>query len=155
MGVLYDGAGFRKMQLGIMVERATATLPQKTAEALFNVVGGRVAITQIVGQVTTAIQAQANNTKLTANPTTGTAVDMCAVLDIASDEVGTLYGISGTISDNDALIGINAGLVPAQLRDVIVNVGSIDLSCAASSTGSVKWVLFYYPIDDGAYVEAA
>jgi hypothetical protein len=153
MGVLDDGAGFRKMQLGIMVERATATLPQTTAEALFNVVGGRVAITQIVGQVTTAIENKANNTKLIANPTTGTSVDMCAVLNIAADEVGTLYGISGTISD--AMIGINAGLVPAQLRDVIVNVGSIDLACAASNTGSVKWVLFYYPIDDGAYVEAA
>lgn len=153
MGVLDNGAGFRKMQLGIMVERATATLPQTTAGALFTVVGGRVAITQIVGQVTTAIQNQTSKTKLTANPTTGTAVDMCAELDIAADEIGTLYGMSGL--NSDAMIGINAGLVPAQLRDVIVNVGSIDIACAASSTGSVKWVLFYYPIDDGAYVEAA
>jgi hypothetical protein len=153
MGVLDDGAGFRKMQLGIMVERATATLPQTTVEALFNVVGGRVAITQIVGQVTTAIQTKANNTKLVSNPTNGTDADLCAVLDITADEKGTLYGITGDSSD--ALIGVNAGALQGQTVDVIVPSGTIDLSCAASNTGAVKWTLFYYPIDDGAYVEAA
>ena len=40
-------------------------------------------------------------------------------------------------------------------RGVIVNTGSIDLDCAASNTGSVKWTATYIPIDDGAAVAAA
>jgi hypothetical protein len=153
MGVYDNGSASRAAKLGLKVNRSTATLPQTAAAAIFNVLGGRVAVTQIIGQVTTAIQNQANNTKLTATPTVGTAVDICAVLNTAADEIGCLFGITGLQSD--ALIGINAGLLPAQTRDVIVNAGTIDLNCAASNTGSVKWTVFYYPIDEGASVEAA
>ena len=135
------------------VDRATATLPQTTAEALFTVAGGRVCITEIVGEVTTVIQTQANNTKLTANPTTGTSVDICAVLDISADEVGCLYGITGTFAD--AMVGANAGATVKQTNGVIVNTGTIDLDCAASNTGSVKWSIVYYPIDSGATITAA
>lgn len=139
--------------LGNKAERAAATLPQTTAAAIFNVTGGRVMINQIVGEVTTVIQTQANNTKLTANPTTGTSEDICAVLNISADEVGTLYGITGTASD--AMLGTVAASVPGQTTGVIVNTGSIDLDCAASNTGAVKWTVFYSPIDDGAVVAAA
>ena len=38
---------------------------------------------------------------------------------------------------------------------VIVNEGTIDLDCAASNTGSVKWTVLYYPIDEGAAIVAA
>jgi len=103
--------------------------------------------------VTTVIQTQANNTKLTANPTVGTSVDICAVLSITADEVGTLSGITGL--NTDALIGINAGALPGQTRPVVLPVGTLDLDCAASNTGSVKWTVFYVPVDDGAYMEAA
>jgi hypothetical protein len=139
--------------LGERVDRATATLPQTAAAAIFNVTGGRVAITSIIGQVTTIIQNQANNTKLTANPTTGTSADICAVLSIANDEVGTLYTITGTLAD--AMHGAVAGAAPLQAKPVVVNIGSIDLNCAASNTGSVKWTVHYIPIDDGAAVTAA
>lgn len=147
------GKTLRELNLGMKVERAAAALPQTTASALFNIKNGRVALTQIIGQVTTIIQTQANNTKLVSNPTSGTDVDICAVLDITADEVGTLYSISGLASD--ALIGTAAGAVSGQVRNVILNAGSLDLNCAASNTGAIKWTLFYYPIDDGAYVEAA
>lgn len=153
MSVLDPFQGLRAALFGSRVDRATATLPQTAAAAIFNVTGGRVAITQIIGEVTTAVQNQANNTKLTANPTTGTSVDICAVLNTAADEVGCLFGITGLQSD--ALIGINAGALPAQTRAVVVNVGTIDLDCSASNTGSVKWTVFYVPIDDGAAVTAA
>jgi len=146
------GKAIRKLLKGEKVERAAAGLPASTAGALFNIIGGRVAITQIIGEVTTVIQTQANNTKLTGNPTTGTAVDICAVLNITADEVGCLYGITGL--NTDALIGINAGALPAQTRDVILNVGTLDLDCAATNTGEVAWTIFYTPIDDGAYVTA-
>ena len=154
MADLYiQGRALRLATLGRQVSRATATLPQTAAAAIFNILGGRVLITSIVGEVTTVIQTQLDNTKLTSNPTAGTSVDMCAVLDITADEVGTLYGITGLPSD--ALLGVNAGLVQAMNRGQILPVGTIDLDCSASNTGSVKWSLTYIPIDDGASVEAA
>lgn len=153
MSVLNNTAAFRKAIFGERVERATDTLPQTTAEALFTVSGGRVLVTSIVGEVTTVIQTQANNTKLVANPTTGTSVDICAVLDISADEAGCLYGITGTFAD--AMVGANAGATVAPARPVVVPVGTIDLSCAASNTGSVKWSITYVPLDDGAAIVAA
>jgi len=139
--------------LGTRVDRATAALPQTAAAALFTVTGGRVAIMGILGEVTTVIQTQANNTKLTANPTAGTSVDLCAVLNISADEVGCLYGVTGTVGD--ALIGVNAGYAPLPARPLVVAAGTIDLDCAASNTGSVKWSIWYAPLDDGAVVTAA
>ena len=138
---------------GVRVDRTTATLPQSTAGALFTIATGRVIVTAIVGQVTTIIQTQLNNTKLVSNPTTGTDVDICAVLDITADEVGTLYGITGTFAD--ALVGANAGATVAPARPVVLPIGTLDLSCSASNTGAVKWSIYYLPFDDGATVTAA
>lgn len=151
---VYNGALATTLSVvGTRVDRDTATLPQTTASAIFSITGGRVLITQIIGEVTTVIQTQANNTKLVANPTTGTSADMCAVLNISADEVGTLYGLTGL--NSDAMLGVNAGLVPGQVRAQVLNVGSIDLNCAASNTGAIKWTVFYTPIDDGAAISAA
>lgn len=133
--------------------RVTDDLPQTGAEALFNVTGGRVWVKLILGEVTTAIQNQANATKLVSNPTVGTSGDISATLDIAADEVGTLYFPEG---DATALIGANAGTGFAAngINPFIVPVGSIDLDCAASNTGKVKWDIWYVPLDEGARVHA-
>lgn len=153
MTVLIQGTQLRTLLLGTKVDRATAALPQTTAHALFTVSTGRILLTSIVGQVTTAIQNQANNTKLVANPTTGTSVDICAVLSIANDEAGCLYGITGLFTD--ALVGSNAGATVIPRNQIVIPVGTIDLDCAASNTGSVKWSITYVPLDDGASVAAA
>jgi hypothetical protein len=147
------GKQLRRLLFGIKVDRATATLPQTTAGALFTIAGGRVLLTSIVGEVTTVIQTQANNTKLTANPTTGTSVDICAALDITADEAGCLYGITGLFSD--ALLGSDAGATVLPRNGVVLPIGTLDLDCAASNTGSVKWSITYVPLDDGASVTAA
>lgn len=142
------------INLGMRVDKPTATLPAGVAGALFNVIGGRVAILGgILGEVTTVIQTQANNTKLVANPTVGTSVDLCTVLDISADEVGCLYGVTGNVGD--ALVGADAGYAPLPEQPLVVAEGTIDLNCAATSTGSVKWSIWYVPVDDGAYIEAA
>lgn len=139
--------------VGQRVIRATANLPQGVAAAIFTVAGGRVLVTQIVGEVTTIIQVVANATKLTANPTTGTSVDLCATLDITGDEEGALYGISGTFAD--ALFGVNAGALEGQDKPAVVPIGTIDLDCAGSATGQVQWDIWYIPLDDGATIVAA
>lgn len=141
------------LNLGIQVDRATAALPQTTNHALFNVVGGRVAITAILGTVTTIIQNQANATKITLTPTAGTAVDLCATLDIANIEAGGHLTIAGPAAT--AMAKATAGGIPLQAYPVAAAVGTIRLQCAASNTGNVKWSIWYVPIDSGAYIEAA
>ena len=146
------GIALRKLQ-GIHVARAAAAIPTEAAEALFTIAGGRVLLIGIVGEVTVIMGATANNTKLTSTPTVGTAVDICAVLATENDEVGCLYGITGLPSD--ALVGTNAGLAPWPYRNQVLPAGTIDLDCAGDNTGSVKWDLFYVPVDVGASVVAA
>jgi hypothetical protein len=153
MAPFIQGAQVRGIALGRKVDRATAALPQTAAGTLFTVSGGRILLTSIVGEVTTVIQTQACNTKLQSVPTTGTTVDLCAVLDITADEVGCLYGITGTFAT--ALVGANAGATVIPTQPVIVPIGAIKLNCAASNTGSVKWSITYVPFDDGASVAAA
>lgn len=133
-------------------QRATATLPQTAASSLFTVTG-RVKVLSIIGVVTTVIQTQLNNTKLVANPTVGADVNLCAVLDISADAVGTNYVITGTLAD--ALVAITSGAGVSQAGSLIVTAGTIDLNCAASNTGSVKWFIEYEPIDPGAMIFAA
>jgi len=145
----------RCTRLGIYGEvayRDTDMLPQDSTCPLFNVIGGRIAITQIIGEVTTVIQTQANNTKLTATPTGGVAADLCAANNISADAVGTLYGITGTVAN--AMVASLGSLVP-QATKIIVGEGTIDLDCAAENTGAIKWTIYYIAMDDGAYVEAA
>lgn len=152
MSVILTGAG----DLGRVVERATAALPQSTASALFTVSTGRVILTSIIGEVTTVIQTQADATKLTFDPTAaGATQDLCATLDITADAVGTMYSITGTPATalQDALNFVPSSKMLAQ--PIILKPGSILLDCAASNTGSVKWTLSYWPLDTGASVAAA
>lgn len=134
--------------------RATDTLPQSTTESIFTVTGW-VRLEEILGIVTTVIQTQANDTKLTANPTTGTSVDMCAVLSITGKAAGSTLRITGTLTDamvsNSAAEG--AGIVQATAQ--IIAPGTIDLVCAASNTGSVAWITRYKPLTPGARIIAA
>lgn len=140
---------------GTRVSRATAALPQTTTSALFTVTG-KVLVTAIWGEVTTVIQTQANNTKLQFDPTdAGATQDLCAVLDITADAVGTMYSITGTPATalQDALNFVSPDKMLA--RGLLLKPGSILLSCAASNTGSVKWDLVYVPLENGASVAAA
>lgn len=153
MSVLLDLSSFRKAQYGLKVDRATATLPQTAQGALFTVAGGRVILTNIIGEVTTVLGATATNASLIGNPTVGSDVALCAVLAVASKEVGTLFGITGLFSD--AMVGANAGAVVVPRNPVLLPIGTIDLLTSASNTGSVKWSVTYVPFDDGASIVAA
>lgn len=140
-------------RLGARVDRATATLPQTAAGTIFTISGGRVLASLILGEATVAVQAQANNTKLKLAPTTGSTVDLCAVKDITGLEIGGKLIVPGVAAT--ALTQANAGAIIAQTTPVILAIGNLQLDCAASNTGSLKWSIWYVPIDDGALVVAA
>jgi hypothetical protein len=138
---------------GQRTDRLTATLPQTTNAPIFTVAGGKVCINLLVGEVTTIIQAQANLTKLIAVPTTGSNVDLCGTVDISALEVGGKLVPAGVLAT--ALGKTLAGAAVTTLNPMVVAIGTINLSCAASSTGSVKWSAFWIPQDDGATLLAA
>lgn len=140
------------LRIGMRVDRATATLPQTAAAAIFNIVGGRVAMTAIVGEVTVILGA-VGNMSLESNPTTGTTAALCAVVAAGTFEAGTLLSIDGTIAT--AMLGVDAGGTAIQSKPVVLPVGTLDLRLSASSTGSVRWSIFYVPVDTGAYITAA
>ena len=131
-----------------------ADLPATVAEATFNVNGGEVLVHLMYGRVTTVIQTQTCNTKVTLNPTTGTSGDVASNLDITADEVGTIYVVEG---DGTALVGATAGTTwgAAGLpHPFIVNAGTIDIETGATNTGRIKWHVFYEPLTPGATVTA-
>lgn len=135
------------MGVPLIEERSTQALPQTADEALFRITG-YVRILSIIGIVTTAIQNQANNTKLKHNPSgTGSDVDLCAVLNIAADAVGTVYSIVGVLAT--ALKSTTLWAVaPADnipWPGLLLGPGDIELDCAASNTGSVKWICEWVP----------
>ena len=129
-----------------------ATLPQSADGALFTITG-KVIIHQIVGEVTTVIQTQTNNTLLKINPTVGADVDLCSVLSITAKAVGSLFTITGTFAN--AMINTVSGAVPTQASPVLLTAGSLELECAASNTGAVKWTCVWEPVDPGSQVIAA
>lgn len=143
-----DQQSYTALSRGFRVDKPTAALPASATATLFTVSGGRVVVFGILGEVTTIIQNQACNTKIVAAPTTGTAVDLCAVLDIANKEVGCLFSITGTFAT--AMVGANAGASVMCATPVVVPIGTIKLSTAATNTGSVKWSIWWLPLDDGA-----
>ena len=135
-----------------VVERTAAVLPATTATAYFTVTG-RVLLTQIVGEVTTIASATATSIKLIANPTVGADVDLCTATVITSDAAGTIYNITGTLSD--ALVATTSGAVIAQANSILVAAGTIDLDATATNTGATKWTLHYIPLDYNSKVEVA
>jgi hypothetical protein len=140
--------------LGHRRSRATADVFTGSAVAIFTVVGGRVLVKQLLGEVTVAVGAGVTpDAKFQSNPTVGTTTDLCATASIASDEVGTLYGITGVRTA--AMLESSSGGLPAQSNDVIVPAGNIEFICDENVTGSAKFDLWYVPLDNGARVFAA
>lgn len=153
MTSLATALGLRLALLGLKVDRTSATLPASTTTTYFTISVGRVLLLALVGEVTTVVQAQATTFKLTSTPTTGTAVDVCATVDLNGKEAGTLLGITGLPSD--AMVATNAGLTTGFKQQLILPIGNLRATTVATSTGATKWSLFYVPIDDGATVVAA
>lgn len=153
---IHDTAGLNGINalLGKRVDCASQTLPATTTQNIFTVAGGRVLVTLLFGEVTTVVQNQANNLKVSSVPTTGTAVDLAANLDIANDEAGTLYLVEG---DGTALIGANAGAAVTAIgfAPLIIPAGVIRLTASATNTGATKWQCWYFPLDAGATVTGA
>ncbi len=146
MSVLNPGNAFRNGVLGNVVTKSTGTLAATTVP-LFTIAGGLVAVTSLVGRVTTAITV-ANSYKLQHNPTAGTTKDLCTAADI-----GTTDTVVGEILVAKIGTALAVGAAAVGLPEVM-DTGQIE-SVSAGTDGVILWYCTWVPIDNGATLVAA
>lgn len=132
--------------------RPATTLPATTTKDIFRVLGN-VKIVDIIGVVTTVIQTQNCNLKISTYHGT-TSTDICADLNISADAVGSRMSITGTFAN--ALINTAAGvpLAPQATAIVVQKDSTLRLTTSATNTGAIRWVVVYEPLDIGARIVA-
>lgn len=137
----------------IHVAKAAATLPATTTQNIFTVSGGRVRVKVLIGEVTTAVQAQLCNLKVTHAATAGGNVDLASNLDINGFALGRLFLVEGDgtalVSNGGALLnGVGTG-------EMVLAAGTTRIETSATNTGATKWDIWYQPLDAGAAVVSA
>jgi hypothetical protein len=147
--------------IGMRVDRAAALVTAATV-ALFNVKGGRVMMHGFLGEIVVAIPATATTLQITHLTTDVTAVvtDLClASADIQGYAPGRMFTLPAAVGSvltvstgsSAAVFGTTGGA-----PEYILKIGSLQLvGSAAPATGTIKWTMWYHPIDPGSYVEAA
>jgi len=156
---LYRDRALRELGLGIRIDKAGIL---SADDDLFTVVG-QVMIRLIMGQVTTVMDGGASTVKL--NEKTS-SIDLCAATTITSDAVGEIYMLSGdagaVVNGADAPTLKVGQLAGTPLSPLIFGLGNgvlgsltIESTETGDDTGEIRWSLFYIPMEDGAYVEAA
>lgn len=153
MSTLIHPDQLRLIRYGLKVDRAAAALPASGTGHAFQVTGGRVIVTGLVGQVTTACDSTATTLKVTSTPTTGTAVDLTSATAVTSKEAGALITLPLTLGGALNVQNAGAGEMPGALQ-FVVPVGYVDLITSATNAGAAKWSIFYIPLDDAGAVAA-
>lgn len=156
------GAGQAYLSQWIHVVRpSAATNVNATPEMCFRVFGGKVLVHLLTLEVTVVIGAGATTHKWSAkrldatSTAVGTAVDITAAsASLATREVGATLtalgsGAAGIISN------AGAGIMTLGRNSFIVPQGEIySTTAGADTTGSVKYDIWYQPLDEGAFVVA-
>lgn len=148
MSTIIQGSQLREIGLG---RRVTKTITQSGAgtQSVFTVTG-EVLITSLYGRVTTAITV-AGTTKLTANPTLGTSVDMCTATDLGTTD--TVVG-EIVVPLKGAAIALGANVLETA-QGWVVAAGAIEHVVATGGDGAILWSATYVPLSDGATLVAA
>lgn len=149
----------RAQVLGRRVEKSLASLANGNLFTTF----GQTLITLLFGQVTTQPDVGATTLKLQTETNT---IDLCAATTITNDAIGTLYFLTGELAvilNGTAHVpiidvGANKTLLPSSpvilgrtaTADAIQQVVTGD-----DADGVILWSVFYIPLEEGAYIEAA
>jgi len=140
---------------GLKVERAAAMVTAASVE-IFTVIGGRIVLRELVGEVVVEMAAEACAIHIDAECAVGGATAMCVdgLLDLTGQAVGVKILLPATAA---VLMVISTGTSALSVTPRwIIPAGTINLhGSTAPSAGTIKWTLQYVPLDNGAYVEAA
>ncbi|MCK5611568.1 hypothetical protein KAR91_57385 [Candidatus Pacearchaeota archaeon] len=136
---------------------------------IFVVAGGPVKIIELIGIVTTELEAKGNLINYNMDPTSPAGDTVFGTdgtaLEVTGDTVGTIYTWDGTIAND--LIATTNGVyygTPYQLDggavltgNLVVPVGSLEFASvvATSATGEITFYIRYTPLVSGATVTAA
>jgi hypothetical protein len=149
-GTTKSNAAYLKGTANLQENLASAAVASITTATIFTIAGGPIEVLSITGEVTTNLEASANNTKLVADPTVGSAVDLCAVLDVTGAAAGGFFNITGTLAN--ALVLATNGVAIAQAGRIVVPAGIIQMNCAGTTTGAITWRMRYKPLAKGVTV---
>ena len=138
---------------GVKVE--TTTNPIADGD-LFNIVGGRVLLLDLMGLVTVDLEVAACTLELDFDADFGGDVALTvASADFTGDLVGTMYLMPAAIGGALTVPAGGAYLRLFPTLGVVLSAGHIELDASAAITGGIKWTAWYIPLDDEAYMEAA
>lgn len=128
---------------------ANLALPATTTGTLFTVTG-MCELIAIVWVVTTVIQTQACNFKISTVSNSATT-DICADLDITAKAAQSRMSITGTFAN--AMIN-TAKWVPVarQATALVIQEGTIIATTSATNTGNIRWVALYRPLSPWARI---
>jgi hypothetical protein len=161
MTTIIQGDQLRTLLLGNKADKATGTVVINTT-TLFNITGGRIVLTSLVGRVTTAIGATVSNCKLVYNPTAaGTSFDLCTAVAIESDAVEQTYHLASTSTDAAPGALIVTGAVGQASPGIltypyILQAGALEQNLSADPVGgAITWSVTWFPYDNGAALAAA
>lgn len=140
-------AGLQLSVLGRSVSKATGTLAANTLP-LFTITG-IVAVTSLVGEVTTAITV-ANSYKLQANPTIGATKDITTAADIGTTDTPAGEILVAELDGSALELGVTEQLQSA----LILPAGQIE-HVSAGTDGAITWRLTYVPLSANGSVAAA
>lgn len=149
VSIIYSGFGLDTTGMNITYAPAAA-LPADTTATIFTVTG-KCLVTSIVGEVTTGIQNQACNLKISNLVTTPSGtVDLCANGAIANAAVGTQLVLPAAFATALAVDTAGAAVLPI-VQDIVL-AGTIILTTSATNTGAVKWLIRWIPLEPGAMI---
>jgi hypothetical protein len=151
-------AAITNVVLGMRVDRAAAKVTAATVN-LFTVTGGRVLLTGFLGEVVVAIAATATLLQITHLTTDATAVvtPLCIdSADIQSYAAGRMFTLPAAVG-SVLTVSVGSSAIPLNFSPYhVLKTGGLQLvGSAAPATGTIKWSVWYIPLDDGAYMSAA
>jgi hypothetical protein len=139
---------------GIRVE-SEAALITAAAVTKFTVSGGNVLMTGFYGEVIVVIANTACTLGLIHTPTVGTASTIAPAAggdDIALAAAGMTLSLPAALNGKLVLTATAYGVMKNRTR-YILRPGALSITgTAAPATGTIRWVMYYVPIDYGAYV---
>ena len=122
---------------------------------LFAVKVGRVWMTDLMGVVTTLLGGGALKVHFDFDADVGGDAAMC--IDHAGDMDASAAGVQFVLpAAAGSALAQPAGAFLKLFPSVgwVLSPGWIDYHASAARTGVIKWSVWYYPLDEGAYVEA-